>query len=149
MASRIDFIARSRTIMSQMTLKTITLRLTPETFARAAALAQLRGRSLNRLFQDGFKLLDERERDKQLLDDFTAIAASGAGETDVEFALGAQCQATAGSCRGGVRHVRTKAAQREQGREIRSAPIMPRAGTGAGIRHPAGSRGSRTGVASA
>ena len=63
MPSRIDFTARSRTIMSQMTLKTITLRLTPETFARAAALAQLRGRSLNRLFQDGFKLLDERERE--------------------------------------------------------------------------------------
>ena len=55
------------------------------------------GRSLNRLFQEGLLLLDQREREKRVFDDFTAIAAAGPAETDVEFALAAQDRATAGT----------------------------------------------------
>jgi len=80
-----------------MTAKTLTLRLTPTAYERATALARLRGQSLNRLFQDGLLLLDQQESEKQLFDDFTAIAESGADETDVEFAIEAQSQASAGS----------------------------------------------------
>jgi hypothetical protein len=54
------------------------------------------GQSLNRLFQDGLLLLDQREREWQLFDDFSAIAATRPGESDVEFALAAQNRATAG-----------------------------------------------------
>jgi hypothetical protein len=52
---------------------------------------------LNRLFQDGLLLLDREEREKQLFEDFSTIAAAGADETDVEFALDAQVRITAGS----------------------------------------------------
>ena len=55
------------------------------------------GQSLNRLFQEGLLLLDQREREKRVLDDFTAIAAAAPAETDVEFALAAQSRATAGT----------------------------------------------------
>ena len=80
-----------------MTAKTVTLRLPPGAYDQAAALAQRRRQSLNRLFQDGLVLLDKQEREKQLFDDFSAIAAAGSDETDVEFALAAQSQATARS----------------------------------------------------
>lgn len=70
-----------------MAAKTLTLRLTAETYERAVALAECRGQSLNRLFQAGLKLLDQREREKRVFNDFTAIAAAGPAETDVEFAL--------------------------------------------------------------
>jgi len=80
-----------------MTAKTLTLRLPSEIYQRAAALAERRGQSLNRLFQDGLILLDQRERERKLFDDFTAIAAAGPDATDVEFALEAQQQATGDS----------------------------------------------------
>ena len=80
-----------------MTAKTLTLRLSPSVYDRAKALAKLRGQSLNRLFQDGLLLLDQHESEKQLFEDFTAIAEIGTEETDVEFAIEAQSQASAGS----------------------------------------------------
>ena len=73
-------------------MRTSNLRLTSEAYGRAAALAQRRRQSLNRLFQDGLLLLDREEREKQLFEDFSTIAAAGADETDVEFALDAQAQ---------------------------------------------------------
>lgn len=82
--------------MSDMNSKTLTLRLSPEAYLKAADLAERRGQSLNRLFQDGLLLLDKQEREKQLFDDFSAIAAAGTDETDVEFALAAQAHATTG-----------------------------------------------------
>jgi predicted transcriptional regulator len=78
-----------------MTAKTITLRLHPEIYQRAANLAQRRDQSLNRLFQDGLELLAAQEQEKQLFDDFSLIAEAGSEETDVHFALVAQAQATA------------------------------------------------------
>ena len=84
-------------VLSLMTAKTLTLRLPLDAYKRATALAERRGQSLNRLFQEGLRLLDQQEREKQLFDDFSAIAAAGADETDVEFAIDAQSQATAGS----------------------------------------------------
>ena len=95
--SQVDCTARSRIVILEMTAKTLTLRLTSEAYGRAAALAQRRRQSLNRLFQDGLILLDREEREKQLFEDFSTIAAAGADETDVEFALEAQAQITAGS----------------------------------------------------
>ena len=83
--------------MSDMTAKTLTLRLPIDAYERATALAERRHQSLNRLFQDGLTLLDQQEREKQLFADFSAIADAGAEETDVEFALEAQTEATAGS----------------------------------------------------
>ena len=80
-----------------MTAKTLTLRLPTDAYDRATALAERRKQSLNRLFQDGLLLLDQQEREKQLFDDFSAIAEAGADETGVEFAFEAQSQATAGS----------------------------------------------------
>ena len=90
-----DFAISRRRLKPDMTAKTLTLRLPIETYERAATLAERRGQSLNRLFQDSLLLLDQREREKQLFDDFTAIAATGPGETDVEFALEAHNQAAA------------------------------------------------------
>jgi hypothetical protein len=80
-----------------MTAKTLTLRLPIDAYERAAALAERRHQSLNRLFQDGLNLLDQQEREKQLFADFSAIADAGSDETGVEFAVEAQSQATAGS----------------------------------------------------
>ena len=77
-----------------MTAKTLTLRLHPENYARAAALADRRHQSLNRLFQEGLELLIAQEQDKQLFDDFSLIAEAGEEEIDVDFALPAQLQAT-------------------------------------------------------
>ena len=77
-----------------MTAKTLTLRLLPETYQRAANLAQRRHQSLNRLFQEGLELLAAQEQEKQLFDDFSLIADSGKDETDVDFAFTAQAQAT-------------------------------------------------------
>ncbi len=75
-----------------MTAKTLTLRLSPDVYNRARALADQRDQSLNRLFQDGLLLLDQQEREKQLFEDFSLIAAAGADQCDVEFALAAQNQ---------------------------------------------------------
>jgi len=47
--------------------------------------------------QFGLALLDQQERGKRLYDDFTAIAEAGVDETDVEFAIAAQTQATTAS----------------------------------------------------
>lgn len=80
-----------------MIAKTLTLRLPAATYERAAALAERRGQSLNRLFQDGLALLDQREREKALFADFSAIADAGPGETDLEYAVEAQAHATAAS----------------------------------------------------
>lgn len=66
-------------------------------YERAAALAERRGQSLNRLFQDGLSLLDQREREQRLFEDFSAIADAGSGETDVEYAVEAQDQAASTS----------------------------------------------------
>lgn len=80
---------------SLMTAKTLTLRLPFTVYERATTLAERRGQSLNRLFQDGLLLLDQNDRERQLFDDFSAIADSVADETSVEFAIVAQAQATA------------------------------------------------------
>jgi hypothetical protein len=77
-----------------MTVKTLTLRLLPDVYQRAAQLAQRRQLSLNRLFQEGLDLLVAQDQGKQLFDDFSLIAGAGADETDTEFALAAQTQAT-------------------------------------------------------
>ena len=77
-----------------MTAKTLTLRLHPENYERAAALADRRHQSLNRLFQEGLELLIAQEQDKQLFEDFSLIAEAGEEETDVDFALPGQLQAT-------------------------------------------------------
>ena len=61
---------------------------------RAAHLAQRRHLSLNRLFQEDLDLLVAQEQEKRLFDDFSIIAGAGADETDTEFALAAQTQAT-------------------------------------------------------
>ena len=75
-----------------MIAKVVTLRLAPAEYERASALAKRRSLSLNRLFKEGLDFLERHERDKNLFDDFSRIAA--AEETDVEFALGAQTEAT-------------------------------------------------------
>lgn len=72
--------------------KTLTLRLPLGVYERASRLAVSRGQSLNRLFQDGFQLLDSQERDKRLFDDFTAIAEAQGDESNVEYALAAQTE---------------------------------------------------------
>ncbi len=77
-----------------MTSKTLTLRLLPDIYQRATHLAQRRHLSLNRLFQEGLELLVAQEQAKQLFDDFSLIAEAGAEETDMEFALATQTQAT-------------------------------------------------------
>jgi hypothetical protein len=77
-----------------MNSKTLTLRMTRDVYERATALAERRKQSLNRLFHDGLVLLDRQERERALFDDFSAIGAAGTTETDVEFALLAQVQAT-------------------------------------------------------
>ncbi|HBJ87171.1 MAG TPA: hypothetical protein DDZ88_25590 [Verrucomicrobiales bacterium] len=76
-----------------MTAKTLTLRLSVAAYDRATSLARTRKQSLNRLFQEGLELLDHRERERQLFDDFSMIADSGPTETDVDFALDTQTQA--------------------------------------------------------
>ena len=77
-----------------MNTKTLTLRLHPEIYQRAANLANRRHQSLNRLFQEALELLSAQEQEKQLFDDFSKIAGAGTEETDVAFALPAQLQAT-------------------------------------------------------
>lgn len=72
--------------------KTLTLRLPLGVYERATRLAATRGQSLNRLFQDGFQLLDSQERDKRLFDDFTAIADAQGDESDVDYAFAAQTE---------------------------------------------------------
>jgi hypothetical protein len=72
--------------------KTLTLRLPLGVYERATRLAVTRGQSLNRLFQDGFQLLDSQERDKRLFDDFTAIADAQRDESDVDYAFAAQIE---------------------------------------------------------
>lgn len=82
---------------SNLKARTITLRLSANTYEQAAALAELRGESLNRLFQAGLLLLAEEERAKRLFDDFSAIGTAESGESDVAFALEAQAEILAGS----------------------------------------------------
>lgn len=72
--------------------KTLTLRLPLGVYKRATQLAVTRGQSLNRLFQDGFHLLDSQERDKRLFDDFTVIAEAQGAESDVDYAFAAQTE---------------------------------------------------------
>ncbi len=76
-----------------MPAKIVTLRLAPAEYERASALAQMRRLSLNRLFQEGLQLMERQERERALYDDFSRIAEA-AGETDLEFALAAQTEAT-------------------------------------------------------
>lgn len=78
-----------------MTAKTLTLRLPAAVYDLATGLARKRKQSLNRLFQESLDLLDQRERETQLFDDFSLIAGAGSKQTDVDFALEAQTQATA------------------------------------------------------
>ena len=63
-------------------------------YERATMLAEHRGQSLNRLFQDGLTLIDQQDREQRLFQDFSTIAEAGEDETNVEFALIAQTQAT-------------------------------------------------------
>jgi len=72
--------------------RTLTLRLTPDLYEKASRLSASRGQSLNRLFQDGLQLLDSLDREKRLFDDFSVIAAADDGESDVDFAFGAQSE---------------------------------------------------------
>jgi len=72
--------------------RTLTLRLPQGVYERASRLAVTRGQSLNRLFQDGFQLLDSQDRDQRLFDDFTAIADARGDESDVGFAFAAQTE---------------------------------------------------------
>lgn len=81
-------------MQSAMTAKTFTLRLRPDAYQRAVTLAQRRHQSLNRLFQEGLELLVAKDEEEQLFDDFSLIAEAGNDETDAEFALAAQIQAT-------------------------------------------------------
>jgi len=78
---------------SIMIAKVVTLRLAPAEYERASALAQRRGLSLNRLFQEGFHLMERKKREEELFQDFSRIGEAAA-ETDVEFALAAQTEAT-------------------------------------------------------
>ena len=88
------FVVRYCILQSIMTAKTLTLRLLPEVYQRAANLARRRNQSLNRLFQEGLELLAAQEQEKQLFDDFSLIAEAGRDKTDMEFALAAQVQAS-------------------------------------------------------
>ena len=72
--------------------KTLTLRLPPDVYERASRLATTRGQSLNRLFQDGFQLLDAQERDQRLFNDFTAIGEALDDSSEVDFAFAAQTE---------------------------------------------------------
>ena len=63
-------------------------------YDRATDLAKKRKQSLNRLFQESLGLLDQQERERQLFDDFSLVAEAGSKETEVEFALEAQAEAT-------------------------------------------------------
>lgn len=77
-----------------MTAKTLTLRLPPATYERAARLAKARKQSMNRLFQESLELLDRQEAERRLYDDFSRIAEAGEAETDVGYAARAQARAT-------------------------------------------------------
>jgi hypothetical protein len=72
--------------------KTLTIRLPSEVYERALQLAEARGQSLNRLFQDGFQLLDSQDEERRLCNDFSAIADAGSDEPDVAFAFTAQTE---------------------------------------------------------
>ena len=72
--------------------KTLTLRLPLGLYERASHLAEIRGQSLNRLFQEGLQLLDSQDRDRRLYDDFTAIAEAQDNGFDVGFAFAAQTE---------------------------------------------------------
>jgi len=74
-----------------MIAKVVTLRLAPDQYERASALAKQRHLSLNRLFQESLDLMERQEREKSLFNDFSRIAED-AGETDIEFALAAQTE---------------------------------------------------------
>ncbi len=84
---------RRRIMLPIMTAKVVTLRLAPAEYQRASALAKRRSLSLNRLFQRSLDLMERQEQEKDLFDDFSRIAGA-ADETDVEFALAAQTEAT-------------------------------------------------------
>ena len=75
-----------------MNAKTLTLRLAPDLYERAQVLARHRGESLNRLFQVGFEVLDQQEREERLRAGFALIAETDREETDVGFALAAQTE---------------------------------------------------------
>ncbi len=72
--------------------KTLTLRLPLGVYERASQLATTRGQSLNRLFQDGFQLLEAQERDRRMFDDFTAIGEALDDPSEVDFAFAAQTE---------------------------------------------------------
>jgi len=72
--------------------KTLTIRLPLNVYEKASQLAEARGQSLNRLFQDGLQLLDPQDKEKRLFDDFSAIADAGSDESDVSFAFTAQTE---------------------------------------------------------
>jgi hypothetical protein len=73
------------------TPKTVTLRLSPDAYATAAALARRKNLSINRLFIAGMKILDRQEQDRRLYDDFTRIGEQVEG-AHVEFGLAAQSE---------------------------------------------------------
>jgi hypothetical protein len=72
--------------------KTLTIRLPLGVYERATQLAEARGQSLNRLFQDGLQLLDSQDKERRLFDDFSAIADAGSDESDVAFVFTAQTE---------------------------------------------------------
>ena len=78
--------------MSMNAAKTLTLRLPTGLYELAGRLAESRGQSLNRLFQDSLELLDAQNREQRLFDDFSAIAAAPGGECAVDFAIAAQTE---------------------------------------------------------
>jgi hypothetical protein len=86
----LDIVNRRRNLTSMNATKTLTLRLPAGLYERASRLAQIRGQSLNRLFQDGLQLIDLQDKEKRLFDDFSAIADAQGGVSDVGFAFTAQ-----------------------------------------------------------
>ncbi len=76
---------------SSTTAKTITLRLAPADYRIATSIAKRKNLSINKMFLNGLRLLEEKEKERQLFDDFTAIGKH-TDVADVEFALSAQSQ---------------------------------------------------------
>lgn len=72
--------------------KTLTVRLPLSIYEMATHLAEARGQSLNRLFQEGLQLLESHDRQQRLFDDFTTIADTADDEADVTFAFTAQAE---------------------------------------------------------
>ncbi len=70
--------------------KVITVRLPEGDFDRAKEIAERRNISLNKLMQEGLKILERQDRERRLFDDFTLLGEAGNKETSLEFGFEAQ-----------------------------------------------------------